>query len=97
MILIYSTDFSFDLNNYFHFFQERGKYEGNIDLPYDFSEDLERAIKQIQANPEAWPKITKRIRKIHLSRFKNHSVRYQYHKGNGTLYLLRITHSAQNI
>ena len=87
--------FTREVDEQFSFFRDRGYKEGNPNLAKEFIDDTQKAIEHIKANPQTWPKVSPGIRRIHLKNFRNHAIRYRYSKAKGTIYLTRLTHSAQ--
>ena len=97
MKIIFSSEFSQDLDSQYKFYHDRGNYEGNPTLGIVFVEEVHNAIDYVEAHPTAWHPITSDflLRRIHLKKFKDHFIRYTYDSDKDILYIDRLTHSAQ--
>lgn len=97
MRIIFSSEFSQDLDNQYRFYVDRGNYEGTPTLGVEFIEEVYKAIDYVESHPNAWHPITSDflLRRIHLKKFKDSFIRYTYDSEEDILYIDRLTHSAQ--
>lgn len=97
MKVIFAPEFSLELDYYFEYFKKQGEYQGQPDLGIEFVRDVYNALERVEAHPKAWKTTSHDLRRIHLKKFKNHSIRYSYDTSERTLRLVRLTHSSRNL
>ena len=91
MRVIRHPKFKDDLLNAFHYLngQESGLGEHFLDV-------VEKAISKIKANPLAWSKIYRNVRRAHLEQFNQYALRYRFVEDKNILRILGVIHGARH-